>query len=112
MKFATFKTGILSLSILFIAQFSHAVVAHPELVNTTAPLTTTVSKPAVTVTTVTKSSPIEKAIQQQKTEKKLHPEENLKVLTAIKVRPSQNFFAEQNQSFSRFLQSFFFSSNS
>lgn len=109
MKFATFKTGILSLSILFTAQFSNAVVAHPELVNNPAAPTAAASKPAVTVT---KSSPIVKAIQQQKTEKSLHPEENLKVLTAIKVRPSQNFFADQNQSFTRFLQNFFFSSNS
>ena len=112
MKFATFKTCILSLFLLFTAQFSYAVVAHSELVNNYAPLTAAVSKPAVTVTTVTKSSLIEKAIQQQKTEKSLHPEENLKVLTAIKVRPSQNFFADQNQSFTRFLQNFFFSSNS
>lgn len=109
MKFATFKTGILSLSILFTAQFSNAVVAHPELVNNNARLTATAPKPSVAVI---KSSPIEKAIQQQKTEKSLHPEENLKVLTAIKVRPSQNFFADQNQSFTRFLQNFFFSSNS
>ncbi|WP_347455467.1 hypothetical protein [Acinetobacter thermotolerans] len=106
MKVTTFKTGILSLSILLTAQLSHAVVAHSELVNTAAPAVShTASK--TTVATTTKSSPIEKAIQQQKTEKSLHSEENLKVMTAIKVRPAQNFFASQNQSFSRFLQNFF-----
>ncbi len=110
MKVTLFKTGILSLSILFIAPFSHAVIAHPELMTTTAStLNMAVAKP---LTTVNKSSPIEKAIQQQKTEKSLHSDENLKVMTAIKVRPSQNFFAAQNQSFSRFLQNFFFNSNS
>lgn len=59
-----------------------------------------------------KTSPIEKAIQQQKTEKKLHADNNLKVLTAIKVAPSQNFLAEQNQRFSRFLQTIFPQNNS
>jgi len=69
------------------------------------------SKPTVS-TVESKTSPIEKAIQQQKTEKTLQTEDNLKVLTAFKVAPSQNFFAEQNYRFTRFVQSIFSSAHS
>jgi hypothetical protein len=32
---------------------------------------------------------------------------DLKIMTSIKVAPTQNFFATQNQRFSRFVQSLF-----
>ena len=59
-----------------------------------------------------KTSLIEKAIHQQKIEGKLHSDDNLKVLTALKVAPTQNFFASQNQSFTRFVQALFTPNNS
>lgn len=59
-----------------------------------------------------KTSLIEKAIHQQKTESKLQSDDNLKVLTSLKVAPTQNFFASQNQSFTRFIQALFLPNNS
>ena len=59
-----------------------------------------------------KSSPIERALQQQRSEGKLRSDNNLKVLTSINAAPSQSFFASQNQRFSRFIQSLFTQSNS
>lgn len=100
MKFTLFTASILSLIMLFSIQLGHAVVVKTDL-------------PKPTVSTVeSKTSPIEKAIQQQKTEKILQTEDNLKVLTAFKVAPSQNFFAEQNYRFTRFVQSIFSSDHS
>ena len=37
---------------------------------------------------------------------------DLKMMTSIKAAPTQNFFASQNQRFSRFVQSFFSSNQS
>jgi hypothetical protein len=55
-----------------------------------------------------RSSLIEKALQQQKLDTNtLRPDNDLKVLTEIKVAPTQSFFAAQNQKFSRFLQALF-----
>jgi hypothetical protein len=57
-----------------------------------------------------KTSLIEKAL----TQKQENPDLNvnsLKLMTTIKTKPSQSILAAQNQSFSRFVQSFF-SSNS
>ncbi len=60
-----------------------------------------------------KTSLIEKALNQQKNgDKNLQSDNDLKVITAIKTAPTQSFFASQNQSFSRFLQSFFTQNNS
>ena len=59
-----------------------------------------------------RTSLIEKAINQQKSEAKGRTDDNLKVLTSIKAPPSQSFFASQNQSFSRFVQAIFSGSNS
>ena len=59
-----------------------------------------------------RSSLIEKAISQQKSEGKGRSDDSLKVLTSIKAPPSQSFFASQNQSFSRFVQAIFSGSNS
>ncbi|WP_374664369.1 hypothetical protein [Acinetobacter sp.] len=59
-----------------------------------------------------KKSLIEKALYQQKNESKLQSDDNLKVLTALKAAPTQSFFASQNQSFTRFVQSLFLQNNS
>ncbi|WP_445116794.1 DUF4179 domain-containing protein [Acinetobacter sp. WZC-1] len=63
-----------------------------------------ISSPIVTE----KLSPIEKALTQQKRgDNKLVPDnDQLRVLTSIKAAPTQNFFAEQHQRFSRFVQAF------
>lgn len=100
MKFKLFTASILSLIMLFSIQLGHAVVVKTDL-----------QKASVT-TVESKTSPIEKAIQQQKSEKTLHTDDNLKVLTALKVAPSQNFFAAQNYHFTRFVQSIFSSDHS
>ncbi|WP_180000933.1 MULTISPECIES: hypothetical protein [unclassified Acinetobacter] len=100
MKFKLFTASILSLIMLFSIQLGHAVVVKTDL-----------QKASVT-TVESKTSPIEKAIQQQKSEKTLHTDDNLKVLTALKVAPSQNFFAAQNYCFTRFVQSIFSSDHS
>ncbi|MBD8009410.1 hypothetical protein [Acinetobacter pecorum] len=100
MKFKLFTTSILSLIMLFSIQLGHAVVVKADLPKT------------VVSTAENKSSPIEKAIQQQKSEKTLHTEDNLKVLTALKIAPSQNFLAAQNYRFTRFVQSIFSSDHS
>lgn len=55
-----------------------------------------------------KASLIEKALNQQKNgEHKMLTDTDLKIMTSIKVAPTQNFLATQNQSFSRFVQSLF-----
>lgn len=73
-----------------------------------------ISKPANGKVTMPadKKSPIEKALNQQKNENKLQSDDNLKVLTSIKAEPTQNFFASQNQSFTRFIQSLFMQNQS
>ena len=64
--------------------------------------------------TAEKGSLIEKALTQQKQADKQKFESNndLKVLTSIHVAPTQNFFALQNQRFSRFVQALFPQGNS
>lgn len=56
-------------------------------------------------------SPIEKALSQQKYQrsesKLLASKDQMKVITSISVAPTQNFFAAQNQRFSRFVQAIF-----
>lgn len=56
-------------------------------------------------------TPIEKALTQQKLDrsenKLLVNNEPIKVLTSISAAPTQNFFAEQNQRFSRLMQTIF-----
>jgi hypothetical protein len=54
------------------------------------------------------SALIEKAISQQKgSDRTTMTDNDLKIMTSIKVAPTQNFFATQNQRFSRFVQSLF-----
>ena len=56
---------------------------------------------------------IEQQKQQKRSEQKLITEtDELKVLTSLKSAPTQNFFAEQHQRFSRFVQAFFQPHNS
>jgi hypothetical protein len=57
-------------------------------------------------------SPIEKALNQQKLEGKHRSDNNLKVMTSLNIPPAQSFFAEQNQKFSRFIQTLFAQNNS
>ncbi|AOA59454.1 hypothetical protein [Acinetobacter larvae] len=55
-----------------------------------------------------KISPIEKALIQQKCNNQHHRDQDrLKLMTNLKVEPTQNFLAEQHQRFSRFIQSIF-----
>ncbi len=55
-----------------------------------------------------KTSLIEKALSQQKgSDRTTMTDTDLKIMTSIKVAPTQNFFATQNQRFSRFVQSWF-----
>ncbi|WP_291354908.1 MULTISPECIES: hypothetical protein [unclassified Acinetobacter] len=89
----------LSLTLGFMAQLGHA-----------AAIKGTESK---VMLSAEKSSLIEKALQQQKQgDNTLRADNDLKILTEIKVAPTQSFFAAQNQKFSRFLQVFFPQNNS
>lgn len=67
-----------------------------------------------THSSVEKVSPMTKALNQQK--KSATDATNLsndvKIFTSIQAAPSQNFFAEQHQRFSRFVQSIFPAHNS
>ncbi len=100
MKFTPVITALsLSLTLGFIAQIGHAAA-----IKTTD---TKISLPAE------KSSLIEKALQQHKQgSNTFHNDNDLKVLTEIKVAPTQSFFAAQNQKFTRFVQVFFPQNNS
>ncbi|QXW26238.1 hypothetical protein KXJ74_01570 [Acinetobacter johnsonii] len=89
----------LSLGLTLVVQAGHAA-AISKTANSKAPI------PAE------KKSPIEKALNQQKVEGKQQSDDNLKVLTALKSAPTQNFFASQNKSFTRFVQSLFLQNNS
>ncbi|ANF82712.1 hypothetical protein A3K93_11275 [Acinetobacter sp. NCu2D-2] len=100
MKLTVFTTSILSLFLLLTSQLGYAVVVKENMVK--QPMSTLAAK----------SSPIEKALQQQNAEKRLQSEDNLKMLTALKVAPAQSFLAEQNLRFSRLLQTLFASSSS
>ncbi len=65
-------------------------------------------------TSVEKVSPMEKALNQQKKlpTETIQVSSDVKILNSIQTTPSQNFFAEQHQRFSRFVQSIFLSHNS
>ncbi|CAB1208157.1 hypothetical protein [Acinetobacter bouvetii] len=92
------KAFSLSLTLGFMAQFGHA-----------AAIKATDSK----IMGPEKSSLIEKALLQQKNgSNTLRADNDLKVLTEIKVAPTQSFFAAQNQKFSRFVQALFPQNNS
>ena len=59
-----------------------------------------------------KVSLIEKTLNDQKIKGETLPNNSLKVLRSMNVAPTQNFFAVQNQRFTRFIQSFFSQTNS
>ena len=66
---------------------------------------------------IERQSPIEKALLQQKQQKRseqklITESDELKVLTSLKSAPTQNFFADQHQRFSLFVQAFFQPHNS
>lgn len=95
MKYMSFvKVLSLSLTVGFMTQLSH-----------TAAIKTADTK---VMLSPERSSLIEKVLQQQKQgANTLRPDNDLKVLTEIKVAPTQSFFAAQNQKFSRFVQALF-----
>lgn len=95
-----FKAFLLSIGLMIVSQLSIAAAIK----------TTTNTKTAPTV--VNKMSPIEKALKQQKNDRKFNSEIDLKVLAQINSAPSQNFLASQNERFSRFIQSIFTQDNS
>ena len=102
------KLKITAASALTTALLFSTSIGHSAAIKTTENKVT----PVVANTSVERSSVIEKAIHQQKTETKLHTDDDLKMLRAIKVGPTQSFLASQNQSFTRFVQALFASSNS
>lgn len=90
-----FKALCLTCGLIVFSQVGHTAVAKTAETNSVAKIT-----------------PIEKALQQQKNDRKFHSEDNLKVLTAINIAPSQSFLASQNERFSRFIQTLFTTNNS
>ena len=91
--------------LMFAALLSLSTVSHSAVIKSTE---------SKTHLTAEKGSLIEKALTQQKQADKQKFESNndLKVLTSIHVAPTQNFFALQNQRFSRFVQALFPQGNS
>ena len=91
--------------LMFAALLSLSTVGHSAVIK---------SAESKTHLTAEKGSLIEKAITQQKQADKQKFESNndLKVLTSINLAPTQNFFALQNQRFSRFVQALFPQGNS
>ena len=94
MKSTLFSAICLGLGLTFAAQAGHAAAISKSAS----------SKAALPAE---KGSLIEKAINQQKSAAQLPPDSNLKMLTALKAAPTQNFLASQNQSFTRFVQALF-----
>lgn len=90
----------LSMMVAFLGQGTHAAAMKKTVKSAPAPLT--LEK---------QLSPIEKALSQQKRErgnkKATVGNDQIKVMTSIKTAPTQNFLAEQNQRFSRLVQSIF-----
>lgn len=91
--------------LMFAALLSLSTVGHSAVIK---------SAESKTHLSAEKGSLIEKALTQQKQADKQKFESNndLKVLTSIHVAPTQNFFALQNQRFSRFVQALFPQGNS
>ena len=91
--------------LICVALLSLSTVSHSAVIKSTE---------SKTHLTAEKGSLIEKALTQQKQADKQKFESNndLKVLTSIHVAPTQNFFALQNQHFSRFVQALFPQDNS
>ena len=94
------KTLCLSLFLACSVQFGHAAIKESSNIKT-------IDKSA-------SSSLIVKALDQQKRNTSMIPstDDELKMLNTIRTTPTQNFFATQNQRFSRFVQSLFQQQNS
>ena len=111
MKLPLYKALCFSLCTIMMVQAGQAAALPKPIKNTTSALqvdkTNKMNKPL---------SPIEKALSQQKrerTDSKFNLDnDQIKVMTTIQAAPTQNFFAEQHQRFSRFVQSFFPQHNS
>ena len=89
------KTLCLSLFLACSVQFGHAAIKESSNIKT--------------IDKATSSSLIGKALDQQKRNISMIPatDDELKMLNTIRTTPTQNFFATQNQRFSRFVQSLF-----
>lgn len=94
------KTLCLSLFLACSVQFGHAAIKESSNIKT--------------IDKATSSSLIGKALDQQKRNTSMIPatDDELKMLNTIRTTPTQNFFATQNQRFSRFVQSLFQQQNS
>lgn len=94
------KTLCLSLFLACSVQFGHAAIKESSNIKT--------------IDKATSSSLIVKALDQQKRNISMIPatDDELKMLNTIRTTPTQNFFATQNQRFSRFVQSLFQQQNS
>ena len=94
------KTLCLSLFLACSVQFGHAAIKESSNIKT--------------IDKSTSSSLIGKALDQQKRNTSMIPstDDELKMLNTIRTTPTQNFFATQNQRFSRFVQSLFQQQNS
>lgn len=100
MKTSLYQTICLSLLLGFAVQTTQAAALHKTSKAVQVPLSIEKNQ-----------SPIEKALSQQKRDrsdsKLLAEKDQMKVITSISVAPTQNFFASQNQRFSRFVQAIF-----
>ena len=94
------KTLCLSLFLACSVQLGHAAIKESSNIKT--------------IDKATSSSLIGKALDQQKRNISMIPatDDELKMLNTIRTTPTQNFFATQNQRFSRFVQSLFQQQNS
>ena len=94
------KILCLSLFLACSVQFGHAAIKESSNIKT--------------IDKSTSSSLIGKALDQQKRNISMIPatDDELKMLNTIRTTPTQNFFATQNQRFSRFVQSLFQQQNS
>ena len=94
------KTLCLSLFLACSVQFGHAAIKESSNIKT--------------IDKATSSSLIGKALDQQKRNISMIPatDDELKMMNTIRTTPTQNFFATQNQRFSRFVQSLFQQQNS
>ena len=94
------KILCLSLFLACSVQFGHAAIKESSNIKT--------------IDKATSSSLIGKALDQQKRNISMIPatDDELKMLNTIRTTPTQNFFATQNQRFSRFVQSLFQQQNS
>ncbi|AMW80029.1 hypothetical protein AMD27_14695 [Acinetobacter sp. TGL-Y2] len=100
MKTSLYQTICFSLFLGFVAQTTQAAALQKTSKAVHAPLSIEKNQ-----------SPIERALSQQKRNrsdsKLLAEQDQMKVITSISVAPTQNFFASQNQRFSRFVQAIF-----